>query len=263
MHTPAISRTARVLAARRAVATERGSPLGGDPLAHLFADDELLALARVSADEPHYVLLRHRALEDLVLAPPLPRQVLLLGAGLDTKYARIEALRRGRFIEVDTATMLAHKAAILHAHGLPVAEALPATLADEADLAAVLERTDPALPTAVVAEGFFMYQPEAVALAMLDALCRYYRGGVRLGFDLFDPALVADPEFARLRAIIEAHGEVFRSFIPPMTVARQLAPLGAAVEIWTAERLHARYLDGPWTGMRGLYACTVTTAGTG
>lgn len=256
---PALSRTARVLAARRAVATERGSPLGGDPLAHLFADDELLALARATADEPHYVLMRHRALEDFALAPPVPRQLVLLGAGLDTKFARRPDLRGARVLEVDAADMLAHKAAILRAHGHPVAEAVPAAITGPADLDAVLRITDPALPTAVIAEGFFMYQPEPAALAMLAAICRHYTGGLRLGFDLFDPILADDPEFRRLRAIIEAHGEVFRSFIPPDRVRAHLAPLAADLELRTAEQLLAHYLGGAWTGMRGLYTCTVTT----
>jgi methyltransferase (TIGR00027 family) len=101
----ASSRTALLVAGYRARLTEQASPLCHDPWAAALAGDEGLALSRqLDRSQPHMELwigVRTRFLDRAVerLSPLLP-QVVLLGAGLDTRAARLA--RPGvRFFEVD------------------------------------------------------------------------------------------------------------------------------------------------------------------
>ena len=99
------SRTALLVAGHRARLTTEGSPLCQDPWAAALAGDEGIALSRrIDVPQPQmklWIAIRtaflDRAIEKLM---PRATQVVLLGAGLDTRAARLP--RPGvRYFEVD------------------------------------------------------------------------------------------------------------------------------------------------------------------
>lgn len=107
------SRTALLVAGYRARLTAAGSPLCEDPWASALAGEEGLALThRLDASQPHMELwigLRTRVL-DLAVRRRAGHlgQVVVLGAGLDTRAARL-AQRGVRFFEVDAPATQRHK----------------------------------------------------------------------------------------------------------------------------------------------------------
>ncbi|MDI1430763.1 class I SAM-dependent methyltransferase [Polyangium sorediatum] len=114
------SRTARMVAALRARATERETPLCDDPFARALAGPRGFEdAARYEQGYPHielFVALR-TALFDQETRRWLARgctQVVLLGAGLDTRAARL-GQKGVRFFEVDHPTTQADKLARLSA----------------------------------------------------------------------------------------------------------------------------------------------------
>ena len=247
-----------MLAARRAVETENPNPLVVDPIARHFADEALLAQARAEANQEHYVLYRHRAIEDFAMKEPLAQQVVLLGAGFDTKFVRYAQLRESRFIEVDDPAMLALKAEILTAHGLPVAPSESLRVSDDASLETLLQKLDPGLSTTWIAEGYIMYQNEAFVHSLLNHLFSYFESSLRVAFDIFTPSLKDDSEFQRIRRIVEAHGEVFRSYVDPAEIRERLGGSDVCTSVESAELLYDRYRGGVWRGMRGLAVVTTT-----
>ncbi len=117
------SRSAQLVAAARMVADDDPGPWGrlcSDPYARLFVDDEVLDRARASVDFARNIWLRTRYIDDAVLgscSPPDPcTQVLILGAGLDSRVLRlgVDAMH----YEVDFPDTLAYKAAVLHNAGI-------------------------------------------------------------------------------------------------------------------------------------------------
>ena len=128
MHTDSpASRTAMMVAAYRARATARANPICDDPWAAALAGAEGAALAK-RFDERFghmelWIALRVAFLDMQVLhytADHGYRQVVILGAGLDTRAARLA--RDGvRFYEVDHPATQAHKREVLaNLDGYPV-----------------------------------------------------------------------------------------------------------------------------------------------
>jgi methyltransferase (TIGR00027 family) len=116
------SRTALMVAALRATASARPEPICSDPWAARLAGDEGFALAeRFLAASPSmelWLALRTAVIDERVRAfvGSGVRQVVLLGAGLDSRAARLAAAGV-RFFEVDAPASQAHKLAALA--GLP------------------------------------------------------------------------------------------------------------------------------------------------
>lgn len=102
------SRTALMVAAYRGRASARREPICSDPWAAELAGDAGLELSRRfdASYEPmeRWIALRTAAIDRLVersaAAPLSARQIVVLGAGLDTRAARLAARGR-RFFEVD------------------------------------------------------------------------------------------------------------------------------------------------------------------
>jgi len=152
------------------------------------------------------------------------RQIVILGAGLDTRATR---LCRGRgdvaVYEVDRTANAARKAVALEARGLPCPverRVVRSKIGDGGDsLARVLAREglDRAAPVFVLCEGLTMYlEPDA-----LDALfgeIALLAPDVTLAFDFVDPsareARRGTASF-RMRASASAVGEVYRSTLAP------------------------------------------------
>ncbi len=133
-----ISRSAQILAARRAVDAESTTPLIGDEQAGMFATEEFLNMARSEAETIHYVLMRHRILEDQVFKNNAQfDHLVILGAGLDTKFLRY-ADTPTKIVEVDTPDMAAFKRSKLQKAKLPVPDTIECSVITHSDLGAVL-----------------------------------------------------------------------------------------------------------------------------
>lgn len=177
------SKTAFLVAAYRARATNSEMGVCHDPWAGRLAGDVGHELSEwydgVLPDTELWVSLRTRHIDDCVRTAIDGgiRQVVVLGAGLDTRAARLG--REGvRFFEVDRPASQAAKRAGLEAlSGYPIDAAT--FVACDFNEDCFIERLseagfDPGLPACFVLEGLLYYLPEAAVrktLAKIAARC--------------------------------------------------------------------------------------------
>jgi methyltransferase (TIGR00027 family) len=202
---PAVSRTAVGVARVRAGETARPQPLFSDPYAAAFvaaaADDnpspETAALTedqrRWRAGIVFHVTMRTRFFDDYLLQAVGDgcQQVVLLGAGLDTRAFRFDWPTRLRWFELDLPEVLAFKQAVLDDEAASTTSdrrALPADLAR--DWATVLRDAGfaPTLPTAWLAEGLLAYFDGEAAAHVLTVVTDLSAAGSRLSLERGDVA---------------------------------------------------------------------------
>lgn len=218
------SRTAAMVAALRARATARGDGLCSDPWAHVLAGEEGYAIAATYEQHvPHvelWLALRTRVIDDSVrrgLALGV-RQVVILGAGLDTRGARLGD-GRARFFEVDhPASQEDKRRRVAALDGYPGESVRYVGCDFERDElsqrlgAAGFDATSPAL---IVWEGVVYYLEEVAVRATLETL-----GGDRfhpeslLIFDYLGKRFVAGDRISggdlAARATLDGLGEPVR-----------------------------------------------------
>ncbi len=195
------SRTALLVAAYRARASRRDPPLISDPWASSLAGAEGEALAaavdRILVDRELWLALRVAFIDAEVLhwsrEEPEMRQVVILGAGLDTRAARF-AHPGVRFFEVDHPASQADKLARLReTPGYPLDCATYVACDFERDdfvdrlLSAGL---DPSAPALVVWEGVSYYLPEAAVRSTLRRTASGLHPRSILVFDHFSKKFV-------------------------------------------------------------------------
>ncbi|WNF25585.1 SAM-dependent methyltransferase [Streptomyces sp. C11-1] len=193
--TGGVGLTALMVAAARAVETHRPDALARDAYAEHF-----VRAARPSARWPvrpdqvpdgdadplwgrlgRYFGLRTRVLDDFLLRQTYGgvRQVVLLGAGLDTRALRLDWPPGCTVFEIDQEEVLAFKRAVLDglARERRTTRATRVTIAADLRLDWVGALTgagfDPAAPAAWLAEGLLLYLPGAAErrlVATVDAL---------------------------------------------------------------------------------------------
>jgi methyltransferase (TIGR00027 family) len=192
--------TARWTAAVRA--GERGRPdaLVDDPWAERLAGDAGMAwLAERTPESVVPIVIRTRYFDDwlrsVAIEGPL-RQVVLLGAGLDTRAWRLPWKPGTTMFEVDRAATLAAKAGELALGGADAScDRRPAggDLAGDWDMRLAAAGFDASLPTAWLAEGILFYLPDAVVVHVLETVTALAAPGSRLGFDIPNRAVLASP----------------------------------------------------------------------
>ena len=172
------SRTALLVAAYRARASAKPDPICDDPWAAALAGDEGLALAeahdRAYPPMELWVAVRTAYLDAQVryfTAPPLAfDQIVVLGAGLDTRAARLRGPGLA-FFEVDHPTTQADKRRRLAAlRGYPVDAAVQIACDFEVEdfLARLTHQGfDAGRPAVIVWEGVTPYLPEVAIRATL------------------------------------------------------------------------------------------------
>jgi len=165
------SRTALMVAAYRARASTRPNPLMTDPWAAALAGAEGEAIAakvdRFLTDRELWVALRtawlDQQLTELVRGPERRQQVVVLGAGLDTRAARL-ATPGVRFFEVDHPASQREKLArirLLAGYPVDAATYVECDFEHQDFLERLTEKGfDPARPAVVTWEGVTMYLPE-------------------------------------------------------------------------------------------------------
>lgn len=182
------SRTALLVAAYRARHTEQG--LCDDPWARrLASQDGAKVAAEMDAVAPHlglWIGVRTAYLDSAVNAHLSEmRQVVILGAGLDTRAARL-ATPGVRFFEVDAPASQAEKRArlaTLEAYPSEAATYVPCDFETQDFVAQLTAHGfDVEVPALVVWEGVSYYLSEPAVLSTLDRLGKLAKGS-RVLFD--------------------------------------------------------------------------------
>jgi methyltransferase (TIGR00027 family) len=212
---------------------------------------------------PTYVLCRHRFIDEHLLAAADAEQVVILGAGYDSRAYRFAAQLAGRPVyEVDLPPLSRRKAAVIAEHGDRFGDgsyvrveidfrrqALPDVLA-----AAGFAR---GATTFVVWEGVAPYLDSAAVDATLTALRTICGTDSVLAMDMWDGAGGPGP-FAPLRRLgaraIALIGEPVTFGAPPEGMHRVLARHGFAMsDLADAAKLAHRYATGGRHSFESLY----------
>ncbi|MEV4375648.1 class I SAM-dependent methyltransferase [Streptosporangium sp. NPDC049644] len=195
--------TALMVAAARAIETHRPDALAGDTYAEHF-----VRAAEVSAAWPvrpaevpdgdanplwgrlgRYFGLRTRVLDDFLIRSVHTgaRQVVLLGAGLDTRAFRLDWPPGLVVYEIDREGVLAFKHRVLDdLAAAPAVTRRPIAADLREDWARSLLNTgfDPTLPTAWLAEGLLLYLPPAAERRLIDTVDRLSAEESTLAFEV-------------------------------------------------------------------------------
>lgn len=195
--------TALMVAAARAIETHRHDTLARD----IYAEHFVLA-APASAGWPvrmqqvpdgdanplwgrfaRYFGLRTRVLDDFLLRSVQPgaRQVVLLGAGLDSRAFRLDWPPGCVIFEIDRKGVLAFKHKVLDGlSATPKAARVPVPVDLRADWVGALADAgfDPAAPSIWLAEGLLFYLPSAAETYLIDTVDRLSTGGSALAFEV-------------------------------------------------------------------------------
>ncbi|MGX1675420.1 class I SAM-dependent methyltransferase [Streptomyces sp. NPDC055400] len=192
--------TAVGVARVRALESERENALFRDPLAQAFATaggrglsspplpgDEAARRRRLGV--AFSIVIRTRFLDDLLQEACASgvRQVVLLGAGMDSRAFRMDWPEGTRLFEVDTAAPLDFKASVLRQER---AVARCERITVEVDLredwpgALAAAGHDPAVPTVWIAEGLLIYLPEDAVELLLARISARSAAGSRMGLTL-------------------------------------------------------------------------------
>ncbi|HET7311196.1 MAG TPA: SAM-dependent methyltransferase [Mycobacteriales bacterium] len=195
---PAVSRTAIGVARARAAEAGRPDPLFDDPFAAAFVtaagmDTGTADLGELTEEQRRWraaiafhISIRTRFFDDYLLAAVHSgiRQVVVLGAGLDTRAFRLEVPDPDvHWFELDLPDVLAFKQAVLEAEGaVPRGHRTPIAVDLAADWSAALQVAGFCLasPTAWLAEGLLVYLDRATAEHVLTAATALSAPGSRL-----------------------------------------------------------------------------------
>ncbi|WP_405584942.1 class I SAM-dependent methyltransferase [Streptomyces sp. NBC_01190] len=194
--------TALLVAAARAIETHRDDSLARDPYAEHF-----VRAAPACAHWPvriqqvpdgdsnplwgrfaRYFGLRTRVLDDFLLQSVRtgPRQVVLLGAGLDTRAFRLDWPSGCALFEIDRAGVLAFKHRVLaDLAAKPTVERVPVPADLRADWVSALTTAgfDLAAPSVWLAEGLLFYLPGPAETSLIDTVDRLTTAGSALAFE--------------------------------------------------------------------------------
>jgi methyltransferase (TIGR00027 family) len=194
--------TALLVAAARAIETHRHDRLAQDTYAEHF-----VRAAPACADWPvrieqvpdgdanplwgrfaRYFGLRTRVLDDFLLRSVRtgPRQVVLLGAGLDTRAFRLDWPSGCVVFEIDRAGVLDFKRQVLtDLSATSRTERVPVAADLRADWVGSLTGVgfDPAAPSVWLAEGLLFYLPGPAETYLLDMVDRLTTAGSALAFE--------------------------------------------------------------------------------
>lgn len=194
--------TALLVATARAIETHRHDSLAQDGYAEHFvraapasAGWPVRVEQVAGGDSNHlwgrfarYFGLRTRVLDEFLLRSVRrdARQVVLLGAGLDTRAYRLDWPSDLVVYEVDRAGVLAFKEGVLQElSAAPRVKRVTVPVDLRADWVAALTSAgfDPVVPSAWLAEGLLFYLPGAAETSLVDSVHRLAADGSALAFE--------------------------------------------------------------------------------
>ncbi|MFD7710164.1 class I SAM-dependent methyltransferase [Streptomyces sp. NPDC059785] len=192
--------TAVGVARVRALETERENALFRDPLAQAFAaagglwpspparsEEEAARRRRLAVSVS--IVVRTKFLDDLLREASASgvRQVVLLGAGMDSRAFRMDWPQGTRLFEVDTTAPLDFKASVLRRErAVARCERITVAVDLREDWPGALAAAghDPAVPTVWIAEGLLIYLPEDAVELLLARISAQSAQGSRMGLTL-------------------------------------------------------------------------------
>ncbi|MYX98313.1 SAM-dependent methyltransferase [Streptomyces sp. SID486] len=192
--------TAVGVAKVRALETGRENALFRDPLAQAFAaagglwpapspppGDEAARRRRLGV--AFSIVIRTKFLDDLLRRASASGiwQVVVLGAGMDSRAFRMDWPEGTRLFEVDTAAPLDFKASVLRQEGAAArCERIPVAVDLREDWPGALAAAghDPMAPTVWIAEGLLIYLPEDAVELLLARIGAQSAAGSRMGLTL-------------------------------------------------------------------------------
>ncbi len=197
--------TARIVAAKRAIEQFHPFPLFKDPYAAALAGDEvhillsrwqavaeaqLVPLEQVIAKRTRYIAIRTKFMDDVLnsaLSQAEYRQVVILGAGLDTRVYRLAWLPGTTVYEVDCPEVLHYKAQVLQdITPTCIYRPVPGDLAtpDSKWATGILDAGyQTTVPTIWLVEGVVMYLQEEEVHLLLQTISELSVAGSVLGMD--------------------------------------------------------------------------------
>lgn len=250
MKDDAPSRTAAWVAAARQLAQllPEDAQLVRDPYGAAFSYPRLraridrlrpLAETRMVKQWILYMQVRTRVIDDALCAWVAGggRQLVLLGAGYDTRALRLPELRDVRVFEVDHPATQRHKQGTLAQLGIESPSTYVTwdfeTRAMD-DLPDVLEEAglDRTRPVFTIWEGVTMYLTDAAIDASLRAIRAWSPAGSKLAMTYFTKARIEQPTLATraLKAIVATFGEPWRFGWVPDQLPAYLAARGFQLE---------------------------------
>lgn len=204
-----ITGTARWIAASRARESARADRLFDDPWAATLAGDDGFAMlaAREQGGQPNEFLpVRTRFFDDLIGSavqdwPAGPHQVVLLGAGLDTRAFRLDLPPAWTVYELDHPEVLAAKAEVLDGVTARCGRrTVPADLGDDWPDRLLDAGFDPAAATVWIVEGVLFYLPSPQVQSLLVGAAHLSTDRAVLGADAFGTGLLQLPA---MRPLVE------------------------------------------------------------
>jgi methyltransferase (TIGR00027 family) len=194
--------------------------------------EKLARNPKPSSMQPHLDMIMLRvAFIDAVISERKPQQVVILGAGLDTRAFRLEALAGVPVIEIDHPDTQAYKEQRLAALGAPLAQLKLApvdfTRGDPAQLAAALTSAgfDAEVPTLWLWEGVIMYLDDLALRSTLGELRELSAPGSTLVAHYHEPNASAFVSLARF-AILSAIGEPQRGLRDRAVMRKEIERAG-------------------------------------
>ena len=197
---PDVASTARVTAAWRAVETARAQRLFADPWAAALAGADVLTKLtslppEVQDRASSYTIIRTRNFDDWLLSMVGCAQIVLLGAGFDTRAFRLAWPVGTQIWELDQAQVLDAKEEILKGEQTSsgcTRHSVEADFADNAWSAALLRAAfRPDMPTAWLAEGLLPYLQPASVESLLHQVSGLSAAGSCLAADFVSADLMA------------------------------------------------------------------------
>ena len=242
------SRTAEHNALFRALETRRPGALFEDPLAERFLGPTLRAVARLGRPASRVidrrwpgvrssVVARTRLIDDVVAGvAPVVDQVVLLGAGFDTRSYRLPCLTERAVFEVDHPDTQRRKREVLRRAGVPHDHVrFVATDFNLGELGGALATAgyDPAVPTLLLWEGVTNY----LDAAAVDAGLRWCAGaapGSALLLTYVDRQVLDHPDryvgAKQLHSTLHRAGEALTFGMAPAAMPGYLAGVGLRLE---------------------------------
>lgn len=204
----AVVGTGRWIAAARALETAREDRLFSDRWAGQLAGEAGKA-ALDAADYNPFLPVRTRYFDDqIVRAAQHHPQIVLLGAGMDTRAYRLPLPARCTVFELDYAEAFTEKEIILDtAPARCERHCVHADLSGPWTVALLDAGFDPGRPTVWVAEGLFYYLAAAAAASLVNAAAALSATGSIFLADIFGTGLLA---LERMAPLVAARKEAGR-----------------------------------------------------
>jgi methyltransferase (TIGR00027 family) len=204
----------------------------------------------------HYVALRTRAIDDALrdAVRAGARQLVLLGAGLDSRALRMPELAEVRAFEVDHPSTQRYKIARLAAlpsPPAPAARSLTRVAVDfERDrLADALPRAgfDPAEKSFWIWEGVVAYLTREAIAGTLEAVASLSPAGSRIALTYSPTKLLSNWALPAARRLLRLIGEPFESTLSPAEIEALLRSTGFTV---VSDESSLEWAERYWPGQR-------------